>query len=88
MIRRFTLAVTTVLATAVLQAAPDWPQWQGPDRTRISKETGLLKEWPRTRCSSTTSSLPRAELPDCEAHTPPGAERRAGELMLGALVRC
>jgi outer membrane protein assembly factor BamB len=22
------------------------PQWQGPDRTRISKETGLLKEWP------------------------------------------
>jgi len=26
--------------------AADWPQWQGPDRTRISKETGLLKEWP------------------------------------------
>lgn len=22
-----------------------WPQWQGPDRTNISKETGLLKEW-------------------------------------------
>jgi outer membrane protein assembly factor BamB len=47
MIRRFTLAITTVLlATAVLQAATDWPQWQGPDRTRISKETGLLAEWP------------------------------------------
>ena len=30
---------------AALDAA-DWPQWQGPDRTRISKETGLLKEWP------------------------------------------
>jgi outer membrane protein assembly factor BamB len=29
-----------------LHAAADWPQWQGPDRTRISKETGLLKEWP------------------------------------------
>ena len=26
--------------------AADWPQWQGPDRTRISKETGLLQEWP------------------------------------------
>src|SRR3974377_2013275 len=25
----------------------DWPQWQGPDRTSISKETGLLKEWPK-----------------------------------------
>jgi outer membrane protein assembly factor BamB len=24
----------------------DWPQWQGPDRTGVSKETGLLKEWP------------------------------------------
>jgi outer membrane protein assembly factor BamB len=46
MIRRFVLAVTIVLAAAVLQAAPDWPQWQGPDRNRLSKETGLLKEWP------------------------------------------
>jgi outer membrane protein assembly factor BamB len=26
--------------------APDWPQWQGPDRNGISKETGLLKSWP------------------------------------------
>ena len=25
----------------------DWPQWQGPDRTASSKETGLLKEWPK-----------------------------------------
>ena len=24
----------------------DWPQWQGPDRNGLSKETGLLKEWP------------------------------------------
>ena len=27
--------------------ADDWPQWQGPDRNAISKETGLLKEWPK-----------------------------------------
>ena len=29
-------------------AAPllDWPQWQGPDRTGVSKETGLLQQWP------------------------------------------
>jgi outer membrane protein assembly factor BamB len=25
--------------------ADDWPQWQGPDRNAMSKETGLLQEW-------------------------------------------
>ncbi|MFO1499827.1 MAG: PQQ-binding-like beta-propeller repeat protein [Verrucomicrobiota bacterium] len=25
----------------------DWPQWQGPDRNAISKETGLMQEWPK-----------------------------------------
>ncbi len=24
----------------------DWPQWQGPERRSISRETGLLKSWP------------------------------------------
>ena len=24
----------------------DWPQWRGPDRTDVSRESGLLKEWP------------------------------------------
>lgn len=35
-----------VLGVTAVQAAADWPQWQGADRTRMSKETGLLKEWP------------------------------------------
>ena len=26
--------------------ASDWPQWRGPNRDGISRETGLLKEWP------------------------------------------
>src|SRR5882724_8322186 len=26
--------------------ADDWPQWRGPDRTGLSKESGLLKQWP------------------------------------------
>jgi outer membrane protein assembly factor BamB len=26
----------------------DWPQWQGPERTGLSKETGLLQQWPPT----------------------------------------
>jgi outer membrane protein assembly factor BamB len=34
----------TILAGAF---AEDWPQWQGPSRNAISKETGLLKEWPK-----------------------------------------
>ena len=25
--------------------ASDWPQWRGPDKDGISRETGLLKEW-------------------------------------------
>ena len=30
----------------MLAVAGDWPQWRGPDRTDVSKETGLLKAWP------------------------------------------
>ena len=36
-------------ATSLLTASAasgDWPQWRGPDRTDVSKETGLLKSWP------------------------------------------
>lgn len=45
----------TFAAIALLAAAPafaadpgrtDWPQWRGPERTGLSKETGLLKSWP------------------------------------------
>jgi outer membrane protein assembly factor BamB len=25
----------------------DWPQWQGPERTAVSHETGLLQDWPK-----------------------------------------
>ena len=43
-----TLAVAAALSAAVLGQAPaaDWPQWRGPDRTGLSKETGLLRQWP------------------------------------------
>src|SRR6266446_4373420 len=35
------------LASEILaQAGGDWPQWRGPNRDGISKETGLLKQWP------------------------------------------
>jgi outer membrane protein assembly factor BamB len=36
----------TLAAFASRAVAADWPQWRGPDRTDVSKETGLLKSWP------------------------------------------
>jgi len=41
-----TLSLTIFLAPALSGAADDWPQWRGPDRSDISRESGLLKEWP------------------------------------------
>src|SRR5687767_11010517 len=45
---------TIALSLIIVASSPyawcgnfDWPQWQGPDRTAHSKETGLLKEWPK-----------------------------------------
>lgn len=49
--KRLVVAAVFVLGTMPMArpaTAPmaDWPQWQGPDRTGISKETGLLMAWP------------------------------------------
>jgi outer membrane protein assembly factor BamB len=42
------ILVTLVsFASTVHSASFDWPQWRGPDRSDVSKETGLLKSWPR-----------------------------------------
>ncbi len=43
---KFTLLLLTFLLIPVCAFADDWPQWQGPDRTNVSKETGLLPSWP------------------------------------------
>ncbi|HEY7329898.1 MAG TPA: PQQ-binding-like beta-propeller repeat protein [Gemmataceae bacterium] len=49
----------TMLLLAMVMALPgaakaqlkasigDWPGWMGPDRTGVSQETGLLKQWPK-----------------------------------------
>src|SRR5580704_12100500 len=36
-----------LLAFPVLLHSADWPQFRGPDRDDVSKETGLLKTWPK-----------------------------------------
>ena len=39
--------ITLCLSSALVAQTPgDWPQWRGPNRDGISKETGLLKQWP------------------------------------------
>ena len=52
--RRFLLPVRIALLSlalglvgqAMAQTAALWPQWRGPNRDGVSKETGLLKQWP------------------------------------------
>jgi outer membrane protein assembly factor BamB len=42
------LPALLVAAATATAATPnfDWPQWRGPQRSDISAETGLLKQWP------------------------------------------
>jgi outer membrane protein assembly factor BamB len=37
-----------LLSVTRAQSTPDadWPQWRGPDRTGVSKEVGLARQWP------------------------------------------
>lgn len=42
------LASILLLAAAATLFAADWPSWRGPSRNGISKETGLLKQWPES----------------------------------------
>ena len=46
--RRFVAALicSLTLLAAGPASAEDWPQWRGPNRDGVSKETGLLKKWP------------------------------------------
>jgi outer membrane protein assembly factor BamB len=48
MTHRPLLALGSSMALSVLLVqAGDWPQWRGPERTGISREVGLLQEWPK-----------------------------------------
>ncbi len=40
------IAVCLSLLSAPAAFGEDWPGWRGPGRTDVSKESGLLKEWP------------------------------------------
>lgn len=42
------LAASAVLVAAAPAPSPDWPQWRGPNRDAVAKETGLLTQWPES----------------------------------------
>ena len=42
----FVLGLVTVTSGQSALPAADWPQWQGPDRTGLSRESGLMQQWP------------------------------------------
>jgi outer membrane protein assembly factor BamB len=44
---RHVLPAFAVLLLGLFCHAADWPQFRGPNRDDLSKETGLLKEWPK-----------------------------------------
>ncbi|HBF33557.1 TPA: hypothetical protein DDW35_03230 [Candidatus Sumerlaeota bacterium] len=46
--RRLCCSLTTVAALSLVGTAfaADWAQWRGPNSDGVSKETGLLKQWP------------------------------------------
>jgi len=46
MIHRSALLLA-LLSIAQISVAADWPQFRGPNRDDISRETGLLKAWPK-----------------------------------------
>jgi outer membrane protein assembly factor BamB len=47
MLRHCFLSILALTFALTIAAAADWPQWRGPSRDGISKDTGLLKEWPK-----------------------------------------
>jgi outer membrane protein assembly factor BamB len=43
---RLLFLLTASFGLALPALAADWPQWRGPNRDDVSKETGLLQTWP------------------------------------------
>jgi outer membrane protein assembly factor BamB len=44
---RWSIALTLCLVLPVVARADDWPQWLGPQRDSVWRETGIMKELPK-----------------------------------------
>ena len=55
--------VVLMLTSTRGQGSPglDWPQWRGPERNGISRETGLAAQWPAS--GPPVSGRPRTSGP-------------------------
>ena len=40
------LSAVSVNSSSNFDSRSDWPQWRGPQRSGVSSETGLLRQWP------------------------------------------
>jgi outer membrane protein assembly factor BamB len=49
------LALALAVAPLATALADDWPQWRGPDRNGVSRETGWLDQWPPTELWRSTA---------------------------------
>ena len=43
-----TFSIAALLLSSSLLHAKDWPQWRGPDRTGLSTEKGIIKDWDKS----------------------------------------
>jgi len=46
LVSRILVACSLFALVSPSHAADDWPQWRGPNRDGISRESGLLRQWP------------------------------------------
>src|SRR5215470_846267 len=44
-LRSLCATATLLFCLSLTTSAQDWPQWRGPERSGISQESGLLKQW-------------------------------------------
>lgn len=40
------LSVVTLISSSVVACADDWPQWMGPERDNVWRETGIVEKFP------------------------------------------
>ena len=60
--KHFAFALLLILAAAQSIHADDWPQWMGPKRDNVWRETGLLEIVPRRRAARRVANPDRRRL--------------------------
>jgi hypothetical protein len=85
-------AVSVTRPANLAVAASDWPQWRGPGRDGLSREGGLLEQWPKGGAEAALAGeRHRRRLLDAGsrrgAHLPDEQPRHGERVRAGALDR-